>query len=184
MTVLGWWHACQVRPEHVNEITRMADLCMKFKSIYYDPASAKTGIPWYVIAVIDMREEDFDHTGYLGNGDPLNRVTRDVPRGRGPFSSWADGAIDALTMDKFNRLPSGGHWDIVTTLWKLEDYNGVGYRNMGLPSPYVWALTNQQVEGKYTSDGSYDPNVWDQQPGCAGVLLTLKTKYSIDLSEQ
>lgn len=177
------WQECQVHAPDVAEITRMADTLMKFKAEYYDPAAAKTLIPWYVIGVIDMREEDFDHNGYLGNGDPLDQVTTHIPRGRGPFNSWADGAIDALTAGGFNKT-ANGHWDIVTALWKLEEYNGIGYRERGLPSPYVWALTNQQVAGKYIADGEWSPSTWDTQPGCAGVLLTLKTKYGVDLSEQ
>jgi len=183
LDVLALWNACLVRPECVNIVDEMAAKIMGFKTQYYDPAAAQSGLPWYMIGVIDMREEDFDHGCYLGNGDPLDRVTVDVPRGRGPFASWAAGAADALTMDGFN-VSANGHWDIVTVLKKLEQYNGIGYAKRGLPSPYVWALTNQQVAGKYVSDGQWSSSTWDTQPGCAAVLLTLKTNYAVDLQEQ
>jgi len=37
----------------------------------------------------------------------------------------------------------------------------------------VWAGTDQYVSGKYVRDGVYDPNVVDQQLGCAGLLIAM-----------
>jgi lysozyme family protein len=56
----------------------------------------------------------------------------------------------------------------------LEEYNGLGYAARGLPSPYVWAATDQYVKGKYVADGHFDPDVVDQQLGCAALLLELQ----------
>ncbi len=52
----------------------------------------------------------------------------------------------------------------------LEQYNGLGYASKGLPSPYIWAGTDQYTKGKYVADHVYDPNAVDQQLGCAGLL--------------
>lgn len=53
-------------------------------------------VPWEVIAVIHQRESSGNFNTYLGNGQALNKKTTIVPKGRGPFSSWEEGAIDAL----------------------------------------------------------------------------------------
>ena len=62
----------------------------------YQAVSAKTGVPWPVIAVIHERECSQDWTGSLAQGDPWNRVSVHVPAGRGPFRSWEEAAVDAL----------------------------------------------------------------------------------------
>lgn len=135
----------------------------------YKAVSAKTGVPWMVIAVIHEREASQKWNTQLGQGDPLNRKSTHVPKGRGPFETWEEGAIDALT----NCAPFASKntdWSIGGTLALLEKYNGLGYANKGVPSPYIWAGTNQYVKGKYVSDGVYDPNAVDSQLGCAGLL--------------
>lgn len=183
MKTLGLWRACHILDPHLSMFEHMAVRALSYRQNYYDPVSQKTNIPWYVIAALDMREENFSHSGYLGNGDPLWRVTTHVPRGRGPFSSWFEGAIDALHFDHMDELPYGGHWDIVTALIKCEGYNGLGYAAHGIPSPYVWAGTNIQVPGKYVSDGHWDSSAWDSQPGVAGLFIALKKNHGIDLNE-
>lgn len=126
-------------------------------------------IPWEFIAVAHNRESNGDFNTYLGNGQSLKKKTTIVPKGRGPFSSWEEGAIDAL----LNAPPYAAKnkdWSIGGTLTKLEEYNGLGYARMDKPSPYLWAGTDQYVKGKYVADGKYDPNHVDQQLGVAGLL--------------
>lgn len=126
-------------------------------------------IPWEFIAVTHQRESSGNFNTYLGNGQPLNKKTTIVPKGRGPFTSWEEGAIDALV----NAAPYAAKnkdWTIGGTLEMLEKYNGLGYAAKGLPSPYLWAGTNQYSKGKYVRDGVYDPNHVDTQLGCAGLL--------------
>jgi len=139
----------------------------------YQAVSAKTGVPWPVIAVIHERECSQDWTRSLAQGDPWDRVSIHVPAGRGPFKSWEDAAIDALN----DCAPYAGRnkdWSIGALLTKLEEYNGLGYAARGVPSPYVWAGTDQYRSGKYVRDGVYDPSVIDSQPGCAGLLMAMK----------
>jgi lysozyme family protein len=90
-------------------------------------------------------------------------------KGKPPFS-WEESALDALDYDKFLGLSD---WSLPRALDRLEAYNGVGYKRRGLPTPYLWAGTNIQKPGKFTSDGNFNPNVMDKQPGCAGILKSL-----------
>ncbi|MBB6013473.1 lysozyme family protein [Aquamicrobium lusatiense] len=142
----------------------------------YEAVASKTGVPWDVIAVIHYRESSGSFAGVLHNGQKIigtGRKTTLVPKGRGPFASWEHAAIDAL----MNCHPYAGKnkdWSLAATLDLLERYNGLGYRNKGLPSPYLWAGTNQYVKGKYVADGKYDPNHVDQQLGVAALLIALR----------
>ncbi|WP_316178085.1 MULTISPECIES: hypothetical protein [unclassified Bradyrhizobium] len=139
----------------------------------YQVVSAQTGVPWYVIAVIHERESSQSWSASLAQGDPWDRVSVHVPAGRGPFKSWEDAAVDALAYC----APYAARWkdwSIGGTLTLLEQYNGLGYFRRGVPSPYVWAGTDQYRSGKYVRDGVYDPDVVDKQLGCAGLLLAMK----------
>lgn len=139
----------------------------------YQAVSTKTGVPWPMIAVIHERECSQDWTRSLAQGDPLDHASVHVPAGRGPFKSWEDAAVDAL-----NNCPPyaarNKDWSIGSLLTELEQYNGLGYAERGVPSPYVWAGTDQYRSGKYVRDGVYDPDVIDSQPGCAGLLMAMK----------
>jgi lysozyme family protein len=139
----------------------------------YQAVFARTGVPWPVIAVIHERECSQDWTRSLAQGDPWDRVSVHIPTGRGPFKSWEDAAADALN----DCAPYAGRnkdWSIGALLTKLEEYNGLGYAARGVPSPYVWAGTDQYRSGKYVRDGVYDPDVIDSQAGCAGLLMAMK----------
>lgn len=181
---LAFWQKCQLTEARRPVIKSVCDKVLAFKKDFYDEVEAGTGVPWWVIGAIDYREENFNHTGYLGNGDPLKKKTTHVPRGRGPFATWYQGAIDAIHFSGWDRLPSGGHWDIVTCLIKTEYYNGLGYAHMGKRSPYVWGSTNMQQRGKYVADGHYDPNAWDIQLGTAAIFMGLKEFHGISLNEE
>lgn len=173
------WSGMAVHPELVGTITLTAQRLIKNKT-RFQGMEAKTGVPWAVIAVIKEREAGPDEL-FLRNiaqGDPWNRVSTHVPAGRGPFKSWEDAAYDAL----MNCAPYAGKntdWSIGGALTLLERYNGLGYSNKGLPSPYIWASTNQYVKGKYVSDGNFDPNAVDKQIGCAALL---KCMFALDNS--
>jgi lysozyme family protein len=142
----------------------------------YAAVATVTGVPWFVIAVIHERESSGDFRGVLHNGEAIigtGRKTTLVPKGRGPFSSWEDAAVDALT----NCHPYAARntdWSAGGTLTLLERYNGLGYFSRGLPSPYLWAGTDQYAKGKYVRDGVFDAGAVDKQPGCAGLLMALQ----------
>jgi lysozyme family protein len=169
MNTQRWAHAKPTR----NFATIAKRLTAADARSRYQAVSEKTGVPWPMIAVIHERECSQDWARSLAQGDPWDRVSVHVPAGRGPFKSWEDAALDALD----DCAPYAGRnkdWSIGALLTKLEEYNGLGYAARDVPSPYVWAGTDQYRSGKYVRDGVYDPNVIDSQPGCAGLLMAMK----------
>jgi hypothetical protein len=108
----------------------------------------------------------------LAQGDPWNAVSVHFPKRQGPFHSWEEAAINALE----RCAPYAAHWadwSIGGALTLLEEYNGLGYAQRGVPSPYVWAGTDQYKSGKYIADGHYDPHAVDHQFGCAALLARM-----------
>lgn len=177
------WQSCVVNPDKQASLERIALTIVSNLKNYRLVAQA-TNIPAIIVGCLHYRESDFDFTTHLANGDPLFNSdgiavpTVNEPRGLGPFHSWVSGAIGAL---KYEGFTHGYHWDIVNALDNCERYNGLGYREMNVLSPYVWAGTNHYEKGKYTADGQYDPNFVDEQLGCAAILLSLK-QIGLDLS--
>jgi lysozyme family protein len=159
------------------KLTRKADAGVIAARLFkakarYQAVEAQTGVPWPVVAVIHERESSQNFSTQLGQGDPLNRVSVHVPAGRGPFKTWEDGAYDAL-VNCSPYLAKRKDWSLAGVLIALELYNGLGYANKGVPSPYLWAGTDQYTSGKYVADGKYDPNKVDAQMGCAAMLMAL-----------
>lgn len=156
------------------EFMRPAKVAVANKGRYLAIARA-AGMPdiaWVFIAVSHYRESSQDFSKSLAQGDPWNRVSTHVPAGRGPFKSFEDAAVDALVKcaPYAARLKD---WSIGGMLTNLERYNGIGYADKGLPSPYIWSGTDQYRKGKYVRDGVFDPDTVDKQLGCAGLILTM-----------
>lgn len=164
------WEQCHVSADKGPAFAVVANrLTAPAAKARYQAVEKSTGVPWWFIAVVHEREASQNWNTQLGQGDPLNKKSIHVPKGRGPFSTWEEGAIDALT--KCAPYASRNKdWSPGGALTMLEKYNGLGYSARGLPSPYVWAGTDQYVKGKFTSDGVFNPNVVDKQLGCAGLL--------------
>jgi lysozyme family protein len=164
------WKAMKINPAVVTELNGAAlRLTDPAAQIRYARVENLTGVPRNIIAVIHEREASQHWHTQLGQGDPLDKVSVHVPKGRGPFATWEDGAIDALK----NCPPYAAKWHDWSPggmLTLLEQYNGLGYFNRGRPSPYLWAGTDQYVSGKFVSDGVYDPTAIDHQLGCAALL--------------
>jgi len=164
------WAAMQIDPALATSLDRVAarliDAAAKAR---YATVAAQTGVPWFIIAVIHEREASQSWAANLAQGDPWNAVSVHVPKGQGPFKSWEDAAVNALA----HSPPYAAHWrdwSAGGALTLLEQYNGLGYAARGVPSPYLWAGTNQYKSGKYIADGHYDPNAVDHQFGCAALI--------------
>lgn len=165
-----------------KELGRLSDK-LKANKAPYQAVQDEIGVPWQMVAVIHVREAGETDIGQwkrcLHNGERIigtGRKTKLVPAGRGPFSTWHAAAIDALKQKGFDKIKS---WPVSRVLWGLEPYNGYGYRNKGLNSPYLWASTNHQQRGKYVADGVFDPSVMDTQIGCAALLKYLEFPMSV-----
>jgi lysozyme family protein len=130
-----------------------------------------TGVPWWMVAVIHERESNQNWSRSLAQGDPWNRVSTHVPRGRGPFNSWEEAAVDALaTLKGLHRVID---WRLEKVLYQLERYNGWGYHWRGLASPYIWGATTVQQRGKFIADGKFSATTMDVQLGCAALIRAL-----------
>lgn len=163
------WHKAKVTHDFMAEAAALVAPSAKER---YLVVQEKTNVPWAFVAVVHMREASQSWTANLAQGDPWDRVSIHIPAGRGPFDSWEDAAVDALV----NCAPHPSKnldWSIGGILTLLEQYNGLGYAMRHLPSPYVWAGTDQYHAGKFTADGFYNPHAVDGQPGCAGLLMAM-----------
>jgi uncharacterized protein (TIGR02594 family) len=149
----------------------------------YQELEDRLGIPWYFIGAVHYRESDMDFDKHLHNGNPLTGRTVNVPpgrpiKGKPPFT-WEESAEDAL---KLQDLDQWTHWDIPGILFRLEKYNGFGYKKREAPSPYLWSFSNQYDSGKYVRDGIFDPNFQDQQAGTATILRRMVDLGKINLT--
>lgn len=156
-----------------KEADRIIDKILVNKYRYVNIAHhfQNPGLKWWLVAVIHYHECSLNFNCYLGNGQPLNRVTTIEPKGRGPFKSFEEGAIDAIEYQGLDKVED---WSIGNVLYILEGYNGYGYSKYhGINSPYLWSGTNQYTSGEYISDGKYKKDVVSSQIGVAILLKKL-----------
>ncbi|WP_046867607.1 peptidoglycan-binding protein [Microvirga massiliensis] len=165
------WQRMTIRPERLAEVNAIASRLIGSKARYQQVESA-TRVPWFIIAMLHQREASANFAGVLHNGERIigtGKITHLVPRGRGPFSSWEESAIDALTMAPHS-LHLVSKWTIERACFEIEKYNGFGYRNRGMNSPYLWSFSNNYARGKFVSDGHFDPAAVDKQCGTMPIL--------------
>lgn len=168
------WDVMVVHPDRVAEAANVARAIAAHRDRYKVPEAA-TGVPWWWIGIIHNRECSLRFDQHLHNGDPLSSRTTHFPPGRPPPPAdppfqWEASSIDAL---KYEGLESVQDWSIAGSLFRFEAYNGEGYHARHLPSPYVFAGSNQYVCGKYIQDGVFSYTTVDQQLGAALVLRAL-----------
>lgn len=167
--------SCEVRPEKVAQVGKVKDKIVKNRARYSE-VEGITGVPWFVIGVIHNLEGSLSFKIHLHNGDPLTARTVSVPRGRpvagAPPFRWEDSAVDALQFDNMTGLKN---WTLAATLFKLEGFNGFGYRtnHPEVLTPYLWSFSNHYTKGKFVGDHKFDPNVVSAQCGAATILQVL-----------
>lgn len=170
------WGDMAIDPGKVGSLDAIASKLLKSKHVYQD-VEKKTGVPWWFIAVLHNRESSGSFAGVLHNGDDIigtGRLTYRVPKGRGPFSTWADAAVDAL---RLKGLQDVKHWTVERVAYEAERYNGFGYRKKGVPSAYLWSFSSIYKGGKYVADGVWSSSARDAQ---AGVMPLLKRMMALD----
>ena len=167
------FQSCRIRPERADLVRRIASRLLANAPRYQAVSGTLGGtIPWFVIGIIHSLESSFSFTRHLHNGDPLDQRTVNKPSGQprngSPPFTWEESAADALSVTKkLDRVPA---WPLEVMLDRLERYNGAGYANMGMTSPYLWSFSQHWTKGKFVEDHKFDPEASSSQCG-AGVLL-------------
>lgn len=156
------------------------------KGVYQD-VKTRTGVPMWLVAAIHNLEANADFKAVLHNGEKIigtGAKTKLVPKGRGPFKTWQEAAIDALIYDGLNNFKA---WPIEVCLKVAEQYNGLGYmqHHKMENSPYVWACTSMNDgTGKYKSDGKWSEDMpSESQVGVAAFfkgMMLLSSEELID----
>lgn len=172
----------EVRPNYADSANWHLEMVRKSRA-RYERVEAATGVPWYFIAVTHGLEASFNFRAHLHNGDfPLTARTRQVPAGRPsvwlPPSDWESSAKDALRLLGYTGQKD---WSLERTLYRLEAYNGLGYRGLGVPTPYLWSFSNHYDRGKFVADGKFSNTARSQQCGAAVILKLLVEAGEIKL---
>ena len=179
---LRQYRALTVRPAFAANAEWHLSMIRKSRN-RYESVGRFVDVPWHFIAVIHALESSFNFRAHLHNGDfPLSARTRQVPAGRPsswlPPSDWESSARDALRLLGFTGLKD---WSLERTIHRLEAYNGMGYRVLGVPSPYLWSFSNHYDRGKYVADGRFSPRARSQQCGAVVMLKLLDQAGEISL---
>jgi lysozyme family protein len=183
------WKNCQINQSYADDLYMAVERILLNKH-RYKSVSLKTGVPWYVIAVIHSLESDCDFRTHLHNGDSLEHRTINVPEGRpatgDPPFSWEYSAEDALSIERALCIKC---WNLSTLFWFLEGFNGWGYREgkgrkttPPCRSPYIYSGTRYYESGKYTADGTFDEKSVSDQIGCMALLKELELRNEINIS--
>lgn len=170
----AWFAAAEIRPQH-QESADWHLAMMRQSRERYATLGKQAGVPWQFIGAIHGLEASFNFRAHMHNGDyPLSQRTRQVPAGRPrtwlPPSSWEASALDALRLMGFTNQDD---WSLPRMLYRLEAYNGFGYRHAKRASPYLWSFSTLYDRGKFVADGHFDPKARSQQCGAAVMLKVL-----------
>ena len=169
--------AMVIRPEQKTLVDWHVNQLVKNRIRYQSVSRQVNNVPWAMIGVIQAMECGFNFSCHLHNGDPLTSRTKHVPAGKPatgqPPFAWENSAIDAVKLEGFENVTD---WSIPHMLYLLEKFNGFGYRNMRMPTPYLWSFSNLYEKGKYVADGRFDPDAVSRQCGAAVMLKALVDK--------
>lgn len=170
-----------IHPDRVASVDRAARLIITFRS-RYETVEKLTGVPWYVVGVLHMREASNDFRCCLCNGERIigtARKTTLVPAGRGPFTTWEASAIDEIKRRKMDAIRD---WSIERIAYEDEAWNGWGYWWKGdHTSAYDWAGTDIDHGGKYIADHVWSATAQDKQNGTMPVLRRICELANIKL---
>ena len=164
--------SCKVRESRIGDVDRLIDRMVAARP-RYAALEATLGTPWYFVGAIHSLESAQRLDRHLHNGDLLTARTTHEPKGRPqrgkPPFTWEVSAQDALTM---KRLHEWDDWSVGGVLYKLEQYNGWGYRQFHpeVRTPYLWSFSQHHVKGKYVADRVFDPEAVSLQCGAAVLL--------------
>lgn len=184
------WDTAVIRQDKAADVRAIAKKLVSLRPTY-DEVSAATNVPWHFIGLIHSLEPNpaFNMKAHIHNGDPLSARTVQVPSGRpkegSPPFSWAESAVDALTMHGLQNVGKDG-WSIERISFELERYNGFGYRrnHPSVKSPYLWSCTNHYTSGKYIGDHRFSATEVSAQIGGMAILKQLVADGVVTLGAQ
>jgi len=171
----GLFATCTIHKEFSGVVSSIVDKIVSY-SDRYKAVTAGGPVPWWFVAVIHSLESSLNFKTHLHNGDPLTFRTTNTPKGRpsappasGKAYSWEESALDSIV---YNGLLNWKVWTIPGCLYRLEAYNGWGYRiwHPEVKSPYLWSFSNHYSKGKFIADGRFDPNAVSRQAGGAVLI--------------
>lgn len=156
------------------------------------------GLPFWFIGILHRMECDANPECQIANGEPWNRVTRLVPRGLGPWSSFAESI--PVILDDYAKPANWGidlrtldPTDLPACLYRLESWNGFGAREMHgelnttppNSPPYIYSGSECDghvlfVKGKDVTDNHFDPEAKSTQVGVLALMLALKSQGVIN----
>lgn len=167
----------KINPAKVGAIDTAAQRILRPDNLdVYVAACEGTAIPPAFIGTLELRESNCDPTRALGQGDRWDRVSTNVPRGKGPFKSRLDAMRYYIHYDGLDQ--NSAPWSMEYACWKGEAWNGFGPRAHGRPTGYLWSATTIYDKpwgpgGKYVSDGQWSASTYDVQLGIIPVLLRI-----------
>jgi len=178
---------CTIRPGKLNAVEKAVDKINANRGTYENllVAIGMQHVPWFAVGGVHIMENNLSFSKHLHNGDPLTARTVQVPkghpkRGNPPFT-WEESAHDALALKSWQNETDPS---LAALLYKLEAYNGFGYRraDIKINSPYLWSFSHHYTKGKFVADGKYDPNAVSAQVGVAVLLRNMVDRGIITLA--
>lgn len=173
---LALFNTCRITPSKGKEVDARVDHLIANEA-RYRALGTMLRMPWYFIGIVHSMEANFSFTSHLHNGDPLDARTIQEPKGRpktgnAPFT-WEQSASDAFTLKNLVGL---SNWDTAEALYRLEAYNGFGYRSRDVATPYLWSYSQHYTKGRFVADHVFNPNAVSKQAGAAVLLKALQAK--------
>lgn len=176
--------SCSADAKRKQEAENNVAVILRGKPVYTS-VGTPLGIPWFFVGMLHMMECSCSFQKHLHNGDPLRAKTVDDPAGR-PVNwppatwdhAWEESANDALTFDGFHKWHD---WSIGGLLYSMELYNGVGSRNRGIHTPYLWAGSQHYTAGKYIADHVWSPTAVSRQIGAAVMLRLMMNQHLVEI---
>lgn len=144
-----------LRPDRRNEVLSIARKIATNRP-RYDAVSRTVGLPWFVIGILHAMH---------GDGD-FNQSVLKAEKTR--ESDWEARAVLEL---KDAGLTCGR--SVPEIARALESFNGLGYRDRGVPSAYLWAWTSVHEAGMFAAGGGYLPTAVPARPGAMAILKGL-----------
>lgn len=165
----------EIKSQWKSAIYRTAKKIVANRDKYEEISKACGGnIPWQFIGILHNRESSCNFTRHLHEGSPLSGRTKLVPRGhprkgKPPFT-FLESAVDALRLKGLEKVTDWSEGNLADL---GERFNGLGYRNKGIPSPYLWSGSQHYVRGKYIRDHVFSASAVDQQMGIMPLLKAI-----------